>query len=83
MGHPSDPSHDVTGSAVRGVFWVGGGQVIRQVVGILTYIILARLLVPDDFGLFRLRSWFLSVSRAFLLISVLVLLLCNQKKSLK
>ena len=65
MGHPSDPSHDVTGSAVRGVFWVGGGQVIRQVVGILTYIILARLLVPDDFGLLSMVMVFVGFSRIF------------------
>ena len=38
--------------AVRGVAWLGGGQLIRQVIGLLTTAVLARLLTPDDFGLF-------------------------------
>jgi PST family polysaccharide transporter len=65
MGQPSNPSQDITGSAVRGVFWVGGGQVIRQIVGILTYIVLARLLVPDDFGLMGMVMVFVGFSRIF------------------
>lgn len=38
--------------AVRGVAWLGSGQVIRQVLAFATNIVLARMLFPDDFGLF-------------------------------
>lgn len=38
--------------AVRGVAWLGSGQLIRQLTAFATNIALARLLFPDDFGLF-------------------------------
>lgn len=38
--------------AVRGIAWVGGGQLLRQGLGFVTMAILARVLTPDDFGLF-------------------------------
>jgi len=38
--------------AVRGVAWLGSGQVIRQILAFVTNIVLARMLFPDDFGLF-------------------------------
>jgi len=40
--------------AVRGVAWLGGGQLLRQGIGFLTTITLTRLLAPDDFGLFAM-----------------------------
>lgn len=38
--------------AVRGVAWLGSGQLVRQVLAFATNIALARMLFPDDFGLF-------------------------------
>lgn len=38
--------------AVRGVAWLGSGQVLRQLLAFATNIALARMLFPDDFGLF-------------------------------
>lgn len=38
--------------AVRGAAWLGGGQLLRQGLGFITMAVLARLLTPDDFGLF-------------------------------
>jgi lipopolysaccharide exporter len=45
-------------SAVRGVFWTGGGQVIRQIIQIFTSVLLARLLMPGDFGLVAMAGLF-------------------------
>jgi O-antigen/teichoic acid export membrane protein len=45
-------SEDLGRQAVRGVAWLGGGQLVRQVLGLATTAVLARLLTPDDFGLF-------------------------------
>lgn len=47
-------SADLGTRAVRGVAWLGGGQVLRQGIGFLTTITLTRLLAPDDFGLFAM-----------------------------
>lgn len=40
--------------AVVGMLWTGGGQVFRNVMSLTTSVVLARLLTPDDFGLFAL-----------------------------
>src|SRR5439155_5988790 len=48
-GRPSEIG--LGGAAVRGVFWTGGGQLVRQGIQIITSVALARLLVPDDFGI--------------------------------
>ncbi len=52
-------------SATRGVFWVGGGQVFRQVLGVLTSIILARLLGPGEFGLIAMAYIFIELAQLF------------------
>jgi PST family polysaccharide transporter len=44
-------SGELGATAARGVFWAGGGQAARQVIGVCTAIILARLLSPEEFGL--------------------------------
>jgi len=51
--------------ATRGVFWVGGGQFVRQLVQMLTAIVLARLLVPEDFGLLGMAIVFVGISQLF------------------
>ncbi len=38
-------------SSAKGVFWLGGGQIFGQVVHLFVRIVLARLLLPEDFGL--------------------------------
>ena len=40
--------------AVRGSLWMFGGKIIHRGLGLLRIFILARLLSPDDFGLFGL-----------------------------
>jgi PST family polysaccharide transporter len=50
----------------RGVFWTGGGQIVRQMIQVLTSIALARLLVPDDFGLLGMALVFTGFAQLFL-----------------
>lgn len=45
-------TQDIGRQAVRGAAWLGSGQLVRQVIGFATTATLARLLSPDDFGLF-------------------------------
>lgn len=45
-------SQGIGARAVRGAAWLGSGQLVRQVLAFVTNIALARLLFPDDFGLF-------------------------------
>lgn len=47
-------SDDLGNRAVRGAAWLGGGQFLRQILAIGTQVVLARLLFPDDFGLFAM-----------------------------
>lgn len=50
-------------SAARGVMWTGAGQVIRQVVQIVSSIVLARLLVPEEFGLLGMALFFVGFAQ--------------------
>ena len=52
-------------SAVKGVFWIGGGRVIRQIVAIGTSIALARLLAPGDFGVFGMIFFAMELAQVF------------------
>ena len=52
-------------TATRSVFWVGGGQVFRQILGVITSVILARLLAPTDFGLIALAYVFIELGQLF------------------
>ena len=65
--HGRNPTsgQDLITHAVQGVFWTGGGQVIRQVTGILATIILARTLLPEDFGLLGMAMVFVGFSQLF------------------
>lgn len=47
-------SQDLGGKAVRGVAWLGSGQMVRLAVSFGTSVMLARLLAPSDFGLFTM-----------------------------
>jgi len=58
-------SDDIAESAIKGIFWIGSGQVIKQVVGILTYVMLVRLLTSDDFGVMSMALVFVGFSMLF------------------
>ena len=45
---------DLRLGAITGVLWTGGGQIFRNVMSLVTSVVLARLLTPDDFGVFAL-----------------------------
>lgn len=64
----SEPSSSLFRETATGVFWSGGGQVLAQVVHLLSRLILARLLAPEDFGLVAMAMvatgftyWFLDL----------------------
>lgn len=51
--------------AAKGVFWVGGGQFFRQGIQIITAVVLARLLLPEDFGLLGMSIIFVGFCQIF------------------
>lgn len=63
----SSPDREVAlgTAATRGVLWLGGGQILRQVVQIVGSIVLARLLSPDDFGLLGMALFFVGIGQLF------------------
>ncbi|MBL1275781.1 MAG: MOP flippase family protein [Ectothiorhodospiraceae bacterium] len=60
-----DAKKDLGVAATRGVFWTGGGQAIRQVIQVVSSIILARLLEPSDFGLLGMAIVFVGIGQLF------------------
>ena len=64
---PADilPQSSLGQSAVKGVFWVGGGRAIKQFVAIGTSIALARLLAPNDFGVFAMIFFAMELAQVF------------------
>lgn len=59
----SDSGATLATKAARGVLWTGGGQILRQVMQIAGQLILARLLVPDDFGLLGMALVFIGIGQ--------------------
>lgn len=59
------PQASLGQSAVKGVFWIGGGRAIKQVVAIGTSIALARLLAPSDFGVFGMIFFAMELAQVF------------------
>lgn len=55
---------DVRKQAVVGVAWVGGGQMVRQVVQVFAAIAFARMLTPEDFGVFGLAIAFVAFAQS-------------------
>lgn len=51
--------------AARGVFWTGGGQILRQIIQIAASLVLARLLSPEDFGLLGMAIAVVGLSQLF------------------
>lgn len=59
------PVESMGQSAVKGVFWVGAGQAIKQIIAIGTSITLARLLAPGDFGVFAMVFFAIELAQVF------------------
>lgn len=68
-------------SAARGVLWSGSGQVVKQIVQIVTSITLARLLAPQDFGLMGMIMVFISVAQLFADFGIGAAIIQSQAKS--
>ena len=62
---PGIPPTSLGQSAVKGVFWVGAGQAIKQAIAIGTSITLARLLAPSDFGVFAMILFAIELAQVF------------------
>lgn len=58
-------TRDLRSQAVKGVFWTGLGQVMRQVVQVVGSIALARMLAPDDFGVLGMAMFFVGIGQLF------------------
>jgi PST family polysaccharide transporter len=59
------PGEGLRTTAARGVLWTGGGQVLRQLVQVVTSVLLARLLMPADFGLLGMALVFYGLVQLF------------------
>ena len=57
------PLERLRAATVRGILWFGGDQLGRRVIDQLFAIILARLLLPKDYGVFALAAVFLTFLR--------------------
>lgn len=62
---PAD-SQKLRANAVRGLSWSAIENVARQGINLFVAIILARLLLPEQFGLVAMITVFLAVSQALL-----------------
>lgn len=52
---------DVRGRLLRGATWITAGRIIYNLLGLVSTIVLARLLVPNDFGLVALGTTLLYI----------------------
>lgn len=59
------PERGLGTTAARGVLWTGGGQVLRQLLQVVTSVLLARLLMPADFGLLGMALVFYGLVQLF------------------
>lgn len=59
----NERARELKEKAVIGTFWTGGGQAFRQIIQVVTSIALARLLVPEDFGLIAMAMVFVGVAQ--------------------
>ncbi len=65
-GHRHDPNvggepastRGIKGQAVAAILWLGGGRLFTRFVDQLVVLVLARLLVPEDFGIVAMASVF-------------------------
>jgi O-antigen/teichoic acid export membrane protein len=59
-------SESLKSKTIRGAAWTGFERIANQMVGFVVSIVLARLLVPSDYGVVGMLSVFLSISRLFI-----------------
>ncbi len=65
MSTKADKQPSLGVAATRGVFWTGAGQLVRQFLGIITSVILAWILDPQDFGLIAMAYVFIEFAQLF------------------
>ena len=53
----------LSAAAARGVIWTGGGQIVRQLIQVVSQLVLVRMLAPDDFGLLGMAMFFIGVGQ--------------------
>ncbi|MCG6965512.1 MAG: oligosaccharide flippase family protein [Chromatiaceae bacterium] len=58
---PDQASKSLSGSVAAGAVWLAGGRFLVRSIGLISTIILARLLLPEDFGLVALATALLFV----------------------
>lgn len=63
--HDGETPRDLTATVVRGVSLAAGGYLIAQVVNLAFYVVLARLLVPADFGEFAAATVLVGITLLF------------------
>lgn len=59
-------SDSLKSATIRGAAWTGFERIANQMVGFVVSIVLARLLVPSDYGIIGMLSVFLSISQLFI-----------------
>ena len=59
-------SDSLKSKTIRGAAWTGVERIANQMVGFVVSIVLARLLVPSDYGVVGMLSVFLSISQLFI-----------------
>ena len=52
----------LTDQSTRGLMWIGTGRLLAQPVSLLSMIVLARVLTPDDFGLVSMCAVFIGLA---------------------
>lgn len=60
-GYSDVPQGDLASSVVRGTVWAVGERWVRRALSALTFLVLARLLRPEDFGLVALAAVFIAI----------------------
>lgn len=55
------PKDDLAGRAVRGVGWMAGSMALTRISQFVVFLVLARLLVPEDFGLVAMAMVFIAL----------------------
>lgn len=66
MTEPTAAAGNLGGKAVRSVAWLSAGQLGRQILAFSTNLVLARILVPDDFGLFGMTYVAAEIAQVFI-----------------
>ena len=59
-------SDSLKSKTIRGAAWTGFERIANQMVGFVVSIVLARLLVPSDYGVVGMLTVFLSISQLFI-----------------